>query len=107
MGEYDNLEDAEEACLERDDCGGITQEPYNDDQYTLRVGPELYEGVSPTSEISWVYETEEVTEEETEVETEETEEETEDETVEEETEEETVEEETEEEETEEETEEIK
>ena len=51
---YDDLASAKAACLERDDCGGITQEPYNDNRYTLRVGPELYEGVSPTDEISWV-----------------------------------------------------
>ena len=46
---YNNdLASAQAACLERDDCGGITQEP---NRYTLRSGSELK--VSPSGETSW------------------------------------------------------
>ena len=50
---FSDLESAQDACSDNSNCGGITQEPYNDDRYTLRVGPELKEGVSPSDETSW------------------------------------------------------
>jgi hypothetical protein len=45
---YNILASAQAACLERDDCGGITY----DTEYTLRVGPEI-QG-SGTGETSWI-----------------------------------------------------
>lgn len=32
------LQDAKTACLKTADCGGITMEPYNRNDYTLRQG---------------------------------------------------------------------
>merc|ERR1712058_181507 len=72
---YDTLEAAKEACLNNDQCNGITQEPYNNDRYTQRKGPEVHDW-SPTGETSWTVcdetetETEVGTKTETETETE-------------------------------------
>merc|ERR1712166_1065884 len=41
---YRELEKAQEACLARSNCNGITQEPNRGNKYTLRVGPTLHEG---------------------------------------------------------------
>ena len=49
---YDTLASAKAACLERDDCGGVTQEPHNNNRYTLRVRPELLDSTS--SEVTWM-----------------------------------------------------
>merc|ERR1712025_265980 len=49
---YNNLEEAQDACLKNSKCNGITQEPYNNDRYTQRIGPEIHDW-SPTGETSW------------------------------------------------------
>ena len=51
---YSSLEEAKAACLENSRCKGITQEPRNGGRYTLRKGPTLHEGKSPSGETSWV-----------------------------------------------------
>ncbi|KAL5250916.1 hypothetical protein ACHWQZ_G016602 [Mnemiopsis leidyi] len=47
---YNTLDQAQRQCLTRQDCGGVTYEPYTS-YYTLRRGYSL--GNSPSGEISW------------------------------------------------------
>jgi len=48
---YSSLGQAQDACKQRNDCGGITYEPYSV-KYTLRRGSTLKD--SPSGEISWI-----------------------------------------------------
>jgi len=49
---YNNLDRAKLACLEKDDCYGITQEPRYSNRYSLRKTVVLYD--SPSAETTWV-----------------------------------------------------
>ena len=48
---FSSLNSAQQACLKKSDCGGITYEPYNT-RYTTRKGTKLYK--SPSGETSWL-----------------------------------------------------
>merc|ERR1719223_125726 len=50
---YSTLTEAQDACIRRSSCGGITDEPYNGGRYTLRKGPAVRVGQSPSGETSW------------------------------------------------------